>query len=75
MEMLPTFRSLKIPVRPQQRKPLVHEMRLGGWPPIGPRDPFPRLCQNSLPFFCGEEHLQQLLTVIPSGVVSEQNGI
>ena len=63
------------PSWPQQRKPLVHEMRLGDWSPVDPWDPFPCLCQNSLPFFCGEEHLQQLLTIIPGGVVNEQNGI
>ena len=45
-------------------------MRLSGWPPVGPRDPFLRLCQDSLPFFGGEEHLQQLLTIVPGEVVS-----
>ena len=49
-------------------------MRLGGWPPVGPWDLFPRLCQNSLPFFCGEEHPQQLLTVVPDGVVTRVLG-
>ena len=67
MEMLPTFRSLKIPVRPQQRKPVVHEMRLDDWPPVGPWGPFPCFGQNSLPFFCGEENLQQLLTIVVKG--------
>ena len=50
-------------------------MRLGGWSPVDPWDPFLCLYQNSLLFFCGEEHLQQLLTIVPGGVVSEQNGI
>ena len=66
--MLPTFCLLKIPVRSQQRKHLVHKIRLGGWSPVGPWGPFLCFFRNSLPFSCGEEHLQQLLTIIVKGV-------
>ena len=70
-ETLPTFSALKIPVGLHQWKSLINQIRLHHESFVYPWNVFLCSQQNPFAFLCGEEHLQQLLTIIPSRAMSE----
>jgi hypothetical protein len=67
--MLPTFRSVEIPVRAGQGKSCVYKVGEISGGPVWSQDILSGLQQDPLSLLRVEEDLQELLAIIPSGLV------
>jgi hypothetical protein len=58
-----------------EREPFFNISLILGWSAIGTWNILPGLQDNVFPLLCGKENLQQLLTIISSGLMGKKNGI
>ena len=74
-ETLPTFHSVEISVGAGQGKSLIYKVGEISGGPIWSWDILSGLQQDPLSLRRGEEDLQELLAIIPSGLVRKHEGL
>lgn len=66
-----TWCHVKVPVRSGQRERVVDSIKVGSRSTIVSRNQFPGLILDSLSFFCGKQDLEELLAVMPRGLMGK----